>query len=351
MIDYAPTHNTSNKTKQSPALQGFAMPGEWAPHERTWMMWPTRESVWPDMNATKKSYVDVAHAIVKFEPVTMVVSPQHEQQARNLLGPDIDIFVCEINDSWARDAGPNFLINEQGQLAGAAFSFNAWGEHYLPYAQDAQLGQHILHSLNLQKRVSQLVAEGGAITVDGEGTIITTESCLLHTNRNPGWSKKQVSDELCRLLGASKVIWLPGNDDEVETNGHVDGIAQFIRPGLVLMETSFDPEHPWYETFKENIAALEGQTDAKGRTLDICFIEDGYGCKPLNDKFCTSYINSYLVNGAVIMPKYNIAADERAAAVYRRLYPEREIVQINIDGIAVGGGGIHCITQQQPKAV
>lgn len=337
------------KTNNSAQLSGFKMPAEWVPHERTWMMWPSRHGMWPDMNATKKSYVHVAETIARFEPVTMVVGRADENEARTVLGEHIDVFVCEINDSWARDAGPNFLIDEQGKLAASLFKFNAWGETYFPYEQDALLGGEILKSLGVQAFVSDLVAEGGAITVDGEGTLITTESCLLNTNRNPGWSKDEVSTELCRVLGVQKVIWLPGNDDEDETNGHVDGIAQFVRPGVVLMETSFDPSHPWYDILKDNIAALQGQTDAKGRKLQICLIEDGFGCKALNDKFCTSYINSYLVNGAVIMPKYGIDADERAANVYRRLFPEREIVQINIDGIAVGGGGIHCITQQQPR--
>jgi len=185
--------------------------------------------------------------------------------------------------------------------------------------------------------------------VDGQGTIITTESCFLHTNRNPGWTRQEVEAELKRTLGGNKVIWLPGNDKETETNGHVDGIAQFVRPGVVLMETSFDSSHPWYDILQRNIRALQGQTDARGRPIDIVLIEDGYGAEPLNDRFCLSYVNTYLANGAVIMPRYGIDADERARAVYQRLFPKHDIVQLDICGVAVGGGGIHCITQQQPK--
>jgi len=330
--------------------QGYQMPAEWSEHARTWMMWPSRKEVWSDLKETKRNYVDVAKAIAQFEPVTMLVSPEDQAEAEEMLGHGIDIMVCPINDSWARDAGPNFLLGKEGELGGAAFRFNAWGEQYQPYEADARVAERVMGREQARVWVSELVAEGGAISVDGEGTLITTESCLLHTNRNPGWTKQEVTDELCRVLGVEKVIWLPGNDDETETNGHVDGIAQFVKPGVVLMETTFNTEHPWYDMFQKNIQALKGETDAKGRPLDVCLIEDGFGCDVRSEKFCTSYINSYLVNGAVIMPKYDIATDARAAAVYQKLYPNREIVQVKIDAIAEGGGGIHCITQQQPKA-
>ncbi|WP_339673482.1 agmatine deiminase family protein [Dasania marina] len=339
----------NNSTTQQPAEQGFYMPAEWVPHERTWMMWPSRAELWGDIAKARVSYATVAKTIAEFEPVTMVVCPKDKSAAAQLLGPEITLLECEIDDSWARDAGPNFLINAKGELAGSSWAFNAWGENYASYHNDNAVGVAILEAAGAQSFVSGLVAEGGSITVDGEGTVITTESCFLHTNRNPGWTKQEVERELLRTLGAEKIIWLPGNDDEEETNGHVDGIAQYIRPGVVLMETSFDPSHPWYDCMKENIAALEGQTDAKGRPIEIALIEDGHGCKELSDKFCMSYVNSYIVNGAVILPKYGIAADKRAKAVYERLFPHHKIVQINIDGIAVGGGGIHCITQQQPK--
>ncbi len=340
--------NTNNRSDAR--AQGFAMPAEWVQHERTWMMWPCRQNMWPDMALTKKHYTDVAKAIREFEPLTMVVCPEDETEARAALGDNFDFLVTKIDDSWARDAAPNFLLNIKGELGGSAFTFNAWGENYFPYDNDNRVGTTILESTGATTFVSELVAEGGGVLVDGEGTIITTESCFLHTNRNPGWTKAEVTEELCRTLGGEKVIWLPGNDAETETNGHVDGIAQYIRPGVLLMETSFDVDHPCYEDFKINLEALRGQTDAKGREIDIVFIEDGFGCKAIGNRFCASYLNSYIINGAVIMPKYGVPADERAQAVYRRLFPNREIVALDITGIAVGGGGIHCITQQQPKA-
>ncbi|WP_240945990.1 agmatine deiminase family protein [Pseudomaricurvus alkylphenolicus] len=341
--------NTNSQSLMSPADEGFRMPAEWEAHDRCWMMWPSRESMWEDFDKTKSCFAGIAQAISEFEPVTVVVCEQDAQEARSLMGEDIDLMVAPIDDSWARDAGPNFLVNERGELAGSCWEFNAWGQKYQPHHNDNAVGEVILKHAGARSFVSELVAEGGAISVDGEGTVLTTESCLLHTNRNPGWSRRQVEEELCRTLGATKVIWLPGNDDEVETNGHVDGLAAFVRPGVVLMEISYDPEHPWYDIMRANLEALKGQTDAKGRTIDIVLIEDAYGCEMLSDSFCTSYINSYLPNGGVVMPKYGIAADERARAVFEKLFPERRIVQVNVDGVAVGGGGIHCITQQQPR--
>jgi agmatine deiminase len=192
-----------------------------------------------------------------------------------------------------------------------------------------------------------MIAEGGGITVDGEGTLITTETCFLNPNRNPGWSKGQVEAELCRMLGVSKVIWLPGDPTESETNGHVDGIAAFVGPGRVLLEAAFDDTHPRYDVLMENRRALQGQSDARGRPLDVVFIEDAWQCES-TERFCASYINSYLANGAVIMPCYDLPTDQRAKAVYEQLFPQRQVVQLRINDIAPGGGGIHCITQQQP---
>jgi agmatine deiminase len=340
----------SKAMSSSPADKGFRMPAEWEPHERCWMMWPSREGFWDDIGKAKTCFAHIAQTIAKFEPVTVVVSSEHRQEAQALLGNNIDLLEAPIDDSWSRDAGPNFLVNDVGELGGSTWRFNAWGENYLPYDSDDALGKVVLEHAGAQSFVSDLVAEGGAISVDGEGTVITTESCLLNTNRNPGWSRQEVENELCRTLGATKVIWLPGNDEEIETNGHVDGIAAFVRPGVVLLETSFDTEHPWYEILQKNITAMKGQTDARGRAIDLVLIEDGHGCKEIGDRYCASYINSYIANGAVIMPKYGIPADERSKAVYQKLFPDRTIVQLTIDGIAVGGGGIHCITQQQPVA-
>jgi agmatine deiminase len=184
--------------------------------------------------------------------------------------------------------------------------------------------------------------------VDGEGTVITTESCFLNDNRNPGWSRAEVEAELCRTLGARKVIWLPGDPEETETDGHVDGIAAFIEPGRVLLEINTDESDPHYPVGQINLAALEGQIDASGRRLDIEFIEEGHYHPGVWNGGCSSYINSYLANGAVIVSGYGYDRDQAAVETWKRLFPDREIVQVRIDHIALGGGGVHCITQQQP---
>ena len=336
-----------NGYQSDAASAGFYMPGEWQPHERCWMAWPCRSGF--DSPATRENYAQVARAIAHFEPVTMVVRPQDRAAAQLALGAQIDCLELPIDDGWFRDNGPNFLINDAGDLAAACFDFNAWGGNYAPFDADATAGPKVTSHLAARLFQSPMIAEGGGITVDGEGTLITTETCFLNPNRNPGWSKGEVEAELCRMLGVSKVIWLPGDPTESETNGHVDGLAAFVGPGRVLLEAAFDYTHPRYDLLMENRRALQGQSDAHGRPLDVIFIEDAWQCES-TEHFCASYINSYLANGAVIMPCYDLPTDQRAKAVYEQLFPQRQVVQLRINDIAPGGGGIHCITQQQPAS-
>ena len=332
----------------NPVDLGFHMPGEWAPHTCCWMAWPCRAGLWANDTATEREYADVANAIACFEPVRML-APSHRLAAtRGLLSQSVEVIEMPIDDSWARDSGPNFLLNNKGELAGSCWRFNAWGGKYHPFDQDAKMGSRILDLAGALEFSSELVAEGGGITVDGEGTVITTESCFLNANRNPGWSRAEVEAELCRTLGARKVIWLPGDPEETETDGHVDGIAAFIEPGRVLLEINTDKSDPHYLVGQENLAVLEGQIDASGRRLDIEFIEEGHYHPGVWNGGCSSYINSYLANGAVIVSGYGYDRDQAAVETWKRLFPDREIVQVRIDHIALGGGGVHCITQQQP---
>jgi len=278
----------------------------------------------------------------------MLVPARKLDAARALLGAGIEIVEMEIDDSWARDSGPNFLVGGCGP-AGSTWTFNSWGGKHLPYDQDALMGRRILERAGARIFSSSLVAEGGGVTVDGEGTIITTESCFLNANRNPGWSRREVEAELCRTLGATKVIWLPGDPDEKETDGHVDGIAAFIEPGRVLVEINRDKTDPHYPVGVRNTEALKRQVDARGRRLELEFIQEGVYHEDRWNGGCSSYINSYLANGAVIVPAYGYDRDPEAVETYRNLYPDREIVQVPVHHIAQGGGAIHCITQQQPR--
>ena len=332
----------------TPKQAGFRMPAEWAPHARTWMMWPSRPEVWDDMAETKRNYAAIAHAIRDFEPLTMLVRPEDRAEASSLLGADIDLLDHPIDDSWARDAGPCFLTDGKGAKAGVSFRFNAWGGKYDPYDGDDSAADAIMAASGVQTFQSQLIAEGGAISVDGEGTILTTESCLPNTNRNPDWTRDQIEEELKERLGGDKVIWLPGNVEETETDGHVDGVAVFIAPGVVLIEAEGDANNPWREINRQNLMAMEGQTDAKGHPIRLVRIGEALGDFGDHEMFCRSYVNAYICNGGVIMPKYGVREDGLAREIFEEYLPDRRVVSVPIPAIAIGGGGIHCITQQEP---
>ncbi len=340
------------KTAPKTARQsGFAMPAEWDDHERCWMAWPYRHDLWADLDRTQRGYAAVAQAIAKFEPVTMLATGPEAAGAKMLCGPSVQVMEMPIDDSWARDIAPTFLKHkETGALAGTSWRFNAWGGKHEPFDQDDLLAGRILEHLGVPCFESPIFFEGGGLHVDGEGTVLTTECCVLNDNRNPGLTKAEAEREILEALGAEKVIWLPGDPGEVETDGHVDGLACFVRPGVALIETTEDSADPMYEVLKENREILERATDAKGRSLEILPIEYAYECEATSDVFCPSYINFYLANGAVILPGYGVPGDERAREAVAAAFPDREISQVDVRDIAPGGGGIHCITQQQPAA-
>ncbi|MBB3064260.1 agmatine deiminase family protein [Limibacillus halophilus] len=342
----APRHQSESDSIPADA---YRMPAEWEPHERCWMMWPTRAEIWNDIAATRRAFAAAARTIRLFEPVTMVVSPADAMAARALLGPAIDVLEAPIDDSWCRDAGPCFLLDGKGDLAGVDFCFNAWGGKYQGYANDAAVAARILAAAGAERIGSRLVAEGGGVTVDGEGTLITTLSCFPNSNRNPDWDLAEIEDELKRCLGVRKVIWLPGNSFDTETDGHVDGVAVFARPGLVLVQTTDDKSQPEYQAFAENLEALRGQTDAKGRPLQVMEVKSAVGADSTSMRFCRSYVNFYMANGALIMPCYGVEEDRATYRLFSEVFPERKIVPLVVDDIAFGGGGIHCITQQQPR--
>jgi agmatine deiminase len=333
---------------QSALDAGFHMPAEWSPHERCWMAWPTREAIWgKHLEAARKGYANIAQAIAEFEPVCVLTPPGHTEEAAALCGPTVEIIPWDLDDSWLRDIGPNFLTNGE-EIAVSIFHFNAWGQKYEKFRKDAALGHQLAEALGLRSFTSPLFMEGGGIGSDGEGTVLTTEQCVLNANRNPGLSKAEAERELCHALGAQKVIWLPGDPDDHETDGHVDGLACFIRPGAVLVELDGKPGERRHDLLMKNVRALEQARDARGQSLEIHFIAEASGMDAIGDRFCRSYINFYLANGGVVMPSYGIPADEPAREVLQRCFPDRKIVTVDVLGVATGGGGIHCITQQQP---
>lgn len=315
------------------------------------MAFPGREELWgSNLRATQKTYADVANAIAEFEPVTMLTPPAAIEVATKFCAGSVTIMPAEVEDSWTRDSGPNFVLNDAGETAASIFHFNAWGRKYDKYRCDAAIGHRICEYLGVPTFTSPIFMEGGGINVDGEGTLLTTEQCILNANRNPGLEKLEAERHFGDALGVDKVLWLPGDPDDNETDGHVDGIACFIRPGVVLVELCPEKGTQRYDNMQKNLQALQGQTDAAGRELEIVTINEAYEAERRGDKFAMSYINFYIANGGIVMPSFGIDRDDEAKETLQSLFPDREVSQVDIADVAIGGGGIHCITQQQPRA-
>jgi agmatine deiminase len=313
------------------------------------MAWPCRLDFWGDnLDATQRAYARIANAISEFEPVTMLSPPRDYGNARNLCGKKVEVLALELDDSWTRDIGPNFVVSKEGKLAASLFHFNSWGKKHSPWGKDAAVGHRIAEFLEIPTFTSTIYMEGGGINVDGEGSVLASLQNVLNDNRNPGLEQAEAEAILCDALGAEKILWVPGDPDDTETDGHIDGIACFLAPGKVLVEICPEKGTERYDNMQSNLAALKNQTDAAGRALEIVTIEEAYEADRRSEIFACSYINFYIANGGIVMPGFGIDRDDDARAQLGGLFPDREIVQIDIADIALGGGGIHCITQQQP---
>lgn len=338
------------------AKNGWMMPAEWSPHAATWMVWPHNQALWESgwgvtLAEVQIDFARVANAIARFEPVKLVVDPSAISRARELCGTNIELIELVVNDSWCRDSGPSFVCHPQLGTAGVSWRFNAWGGKSA-HDLDESLARRILNNQGLEGFCTSLANEGGAIHVDGEGTLITTESVLLNPNRNPGISKAEIEQIFTRLLGVQKTIWLPGDPQYVTgdmTDGHVDGVCAFARPGVLLVDATRESSSVYAEVVRENRRALELATDAHGRRFEMLELFEASDAVATDaEVFCASYTNFYIANGAIIMPAYGIAADDEAAQTLALAFPGREIVPVRINNLAHGGGGVHCITQQQP---
>lgn len=333
---------------------GLRMPAEWEPMAATWLGWPVlenREALWGGhYAAVTRAFALLARTIAKYQRCIVTAHAPLLMQARELCGPEVDVVPFAVEDNWIRDCGPIFLINEDTVTQTAVgFRFNAWGEKYSPYEGCKQLAAEMAAHAGVPLVTSEMVLEGGSFYVDGQGTLLTTESCLLHPNRNPHLSRTQIEAELKRMLGVSKVIWLPGHPAEVETNGHVDGIASFIAPGRILFNNADPDMGDYYTCMQENRRALELATDARGRRFEIMDLPvprdaHTYG----SPRFCDTYANYILVNGAVISTAFGVPQDELARAAFARAFPDRAIELLPVTAISIGGGAMHCSTQQQP---
>jgi agmatine deiminase len=328
------------------------MPDESEPHQRTWMAFGASQPIWGNrlLPRVQQDLARIALAIARYEPVSMLVRQADMALAQKLMGDTVELLACPLNDLWMRDIGPVFVVQKTGDKAGIDFNFNGWGEKQ-DFDLDAKVASFVAQRAAVRRIQTALVLEGGGIEVDGHGTAIITESCVLNKNRNPGMDKAQVERELNRLLGLERIIWLPGIRGKDITDGHTDFYARFARPGVVIAGYDPDPQSFDHAVTKRHLDILRTATDAQGRKLEVVVLEAPGRVRNAfaNDDFAAGYINFYVCNGAVIAPEFGDARTDAAARrSLQTAFPGRDVVQINIDGIAAGGGGIHCTTQQEP---
>ncbi len=328
------------------------MPDESAPHDFTWMAFGATEEIWDDLlDDVRLNLATIAKAIVEFEPVRMLVRPDERKLAAKLCGDRVTLIDADIDDLWIRDFGPTFVLGEKRNLGAVDLNFNGWGEKQ-DHEDDAAVAELIAESSEAEHLTTNIVGEGGGIEVDGEGTAIITESCFLNDNRNPDMDKSEVDAEFKRLLGLRKIIWLPGVRGRDITDGHTDFYARFARPGVVVAGLEMDRKSFDFEVTRKHLEILRASTDAHNRKLEVLTLESPRRVRRelQSEDFAAGYINFYVVNGGVIAPQFgDVDADAKCKEVLTRLFPNRRIVQLNVDAIAAGGGGIHCATQQQPR--
>lgn len=336
-------------------IKHFAMPAEWEGHERTLIEWPVKESlVWPENYAEVcAGYAEVARAISAFEKVTVIVNENTAEEAKKLCGDKVEYVTIPHNDAWCRDNGPTFLLNKEKRLAAVNWQFNAWGGKY-PHDLDNQVAPAILNHYQVPYFNSPIILEGGSIHVDGEGTMLTTKECLLNKNRNARLTQEEIEEELARCLNVSKIIWLNRGLCGDETDGHVDNVACFAKPGVVLLQTCADRQDPNYEITKENMEVLKNSTDASGRRLEIVEIPQPPARYYRDERLTLSYLNFYFVNGGIILPVFGGDAeitDKETEAILNRVFPERRIAVVDGMALIKEGGNVHCITQQMPEGI
>ncbi|PIA57541.1 hypothetical protein AQUCO_00600330v1 [Aquilegia coerulea] len=365
-----------------PSLVGYHMPAEWETHSGCWIGWPERPDNWREHAVpAQEVFVKVATAISKFEPVTVCASAAQWDNARSQMPPHIRVVEMSMNDSWFRDTGPTFVVYDrtlsseepEHKVAGIDWTFNSWGGVedgcYIEWSLDLLVAKKILEIERVPRFPQSLILEGGSIHVDGEGTCLTTEECLLNKNRNPHLTKEQIEDELKMYLGVRKIIWLPrglfGDDD---TNGHIDNMCCFAKPGVVLLSWTNDKSDPQYERSIEAFSILNSATDATGRKFEIIKLhvpgplymtnEESSGViqvgeakpRPPGTRLAASYVNFYIANGGIIAPVFGDEKwDNEAQRVLSLAFPDHEVVMVEgAREICLAGGNIHCITQQQP---
>lgn len=356
----------------TPRQDGFWMPGEFEPHAGCWLLWPERPDNWRlGAKPAQRAFAAVAAAIAQFEPVSVGVSREQFAHARQLLPPAVRVVEMSHDDAWMRDCGPTFVVNQHGVVRGVDWEFNAWGGLpgglYFPWDQDALVARKVLEIERIDRYKAPLVMEGGSFHADGQGTLLTTEECLLNPNRNPQLTRAEIETLLQVYLGVEKILWLARGVYRDETSGHVDNLCCFVRPGVVALTWTDDRADPQYESSCSAYEQLATASDARGRPLEIQKIhqpgpiamtkEESEGVDAWEGSFprregqrlAASYVNCYLANGGVVVPTFDDPHDAAALDQLRRLFPGRQVIGVPSREILLGGGNIHCITQQQPR--
>lgn len=362
----------AKRIDSTPRKDGFRMPAEFEPQKQIFMIWPERQDNWRSgAKPAQKVFTDVAKVISEFEPVTMCVTNAQFQNCRNSLPGEIRVVEISSNDAWIRDSGATFLVNDKGDVRAIDWAFNAWGGLfdglYFPWDQDDLVAQKMCEIEGVDTyRTPDFVLEGGSIHVDGEGTVITTEMCLLSEGRNPDMSREEIEEKLKEYLNVEKIIWIKDGIDPEETNGHIDDVACFIRPGEVGCIWTDDKDSQFYQACQDAYKTLTEATDAKGRKLKVhklCMpknyvtirgdfeIDYVEGTLPREDGEVSiaSYMNFLIVNGGIIVPQYGDVNDKLALDTIQSWFPDHRAVGVRTEEIAYGGGNIHCITQHQCK--
>ena len=358
--------------RSTPRADGYRMPAEWEHHSGCWMLWPQRPDTWRNGGKpAQAAFAQVASAISRFESVTVGVNSDQYLNARTMLPARARVIELSSDDAWMRDCGATFVVDDHGDVRGIDWEFNAWGGLekgvYFPWDQDEMVARKMIEIEGLNRYQAPLILEGGSIHVDGEGTLLTTEQCLLHPNRNPKLSRSQIETCLQDYLNVRQIIWLPRGVYKDETDGHIDNLCCFVRPGMIALTWTDDQSDPQHDISAEAYEVLRATTDAQGRPLEIHLIhqpqpmvmteDEANGIdvvdtavpRPAGKRLAGSYINFYIANGAVIMPEFNDPQDSAAKQKLTELFPDREVIGIYAREILLGGGNIHCITQQQPS--
>ncbi|MBT3485400.1 MAG: agmatine deiminase [Desulfobacula sp.] len=355
-----------NNLKQ-PTHYGFWMPGEFEPHKSCWMVWPQRGDTYRlKAGPAQKAFVEITRAILEFEPLNVCISKEQFEYAKGKLPRQVNLVEMESDDAWVRDTGPSFIVNKHREVRGVNWEFNAWGGIFSPFDKDAALAGNILTHEQIHQYNAPLILEGGSFHVDGQGTLITTEECLLNPNRNPDLSREDIESYLKAYLGVKKIIWIKKGVFMDETEGHVDNLCAFARPGEVVITWTDDQTDPQFEISTQAYEILSRAIDAQGRKLKIhkihqpgpLFIskEESFGFDKVDDaklrkegdRLAGSYVNFYMANFGIVMPLFDDPKDLVAMDAIQKIFPERKIIGVHTREILLGGGNIHCMTQQQP---